>query len=116
MEELGRKTPEEIKAAQKHPIIVILDDVQSLHYACSAHRRVLLLWDVFVLPLSLPGFCAPVLPSSSFAQVCFNNSGSVVVAVRNRCVVAVCIASTTFCILMIFSHGPMHAKTNAEQY
>jgi 23S rRNA (guanosine2251-2'-O)-methyltransferase len=38
MDELGRKTPEEIKAAQKHPVIVILDDVRSMHNVGSAFR------------------------------------------------------------------------------
>ncbi len=31
MEELGRRSPEEILAAEKHPVIVILDDVRSMH-------------------------------------------------------------------------------------
>jgi 23S rRNA (guanosine2251-2'-O)-methyltransferase len=38
MEELGRMSPEEIKAAEKHPIIVILDDVRSMHNVGSVFR------------------------------------------------------------------------------
>jgi tRNA G18 (ribose-2'-O)-methylase SpoU len=38
MEELGRMQPEEIKAAEKHPIIVILDDVRSMHNVGSVFR------------------------------------------------------------------------------
>jgi 23S rRNA (guanosine2251-2'-O)-methyltransferase len=38
MSELGRKSPEEAKIAQKHPIIVILDDVRSMHNVGSAFR------------------------------------------------------------------------------
>jgi len=38
MDDLGRKTPEEIKAAEKRPIIVILDDVRSMHNVGSAFR------------------------------------------------------------------------------
>jgi 23S rRNA (guanosine2251-2'-O)-methyltransferase len=30
MDELGRKTVEEYKAAQKHPIVVVLDDIRSM--------------------------------------------------------------------------------------
>ena len=38
MEDLGRKDPDEIKNAQKQPIIVILDDVRSMHNVGSAFR------------------------------------------------------------------------------
>jgi len=38
MDELGRKSPEEIKDAEKHPIIVILDDVRSMHNVGSVFR------------------------------------------------------------------------------
>ena len=38
MEELGRKTPEEIKISEKHPVIVILDDVRSMHNVGSVFR------------------------------------------------------------------------------
>lgn len=38
MDELGRKTPEELKTTQKHPVIVILDDVRSMHNVGSAFR------------------------------------------------------------------------------
>jgi len=38
MEELGRKQPEETKAASKQPIIVILDDIRSMHNVGSAFR------------------------------------------------------------------------------
>jgi 23S rRNA (guanosine2251-2'-O)-methyltransferase len=38
MEELGRLGPEEIKAAEKHPIIVILDDIRSMHNVGSVFR------------------------------------------------------------------------------
>jgi len=38
MDDLGRKTPEEIKEAEKRPIIVILDDVRSMHNVGSAFR------------------------------------------------------------------------------
>lgn len=38
MEELGRKSPEEIRNAEKRPILVILDDVRSMHNVGSAFR------------------------------------------------------------------------------
>jgi 23S rRNA (guanosine2251-2'-O)-methyltransferase len=38
MNELGRKSPEEMKAAKKQPILVILDDVRSMHNVGSAFR------------------------------------------------------------------------------
>jgi len=38
MEELGRKSPEELKEAAKHPILVILDDVRSMHNVGSVFR------------------------------------------------------------------------------
>ena len=38
MDELGRKSPEEMKKADKHPIIIILDDVRSMHNVGSAFR------------------------------------------------------------------------------
>jgi len=38
MEELGRKSNEEIKVATKQPILVILDDVRSMHNVGSAFR------------------------------------------------------------------------------
>jgi tRNA G18 (ribose-2'-O)-methylase SpoU len=38
MEELGRKSPDEIRGAKKHPIIVILDDVRSMHNVGSTFR------------------------------------------------------------------------------
>ena len=37
-EELGRKSPEELKDAEKHPVIVILDDVRSMHNVGSVFR------------------------------------------------------------------------------
>ena len=38
MDELGRKSPEELMATEKHPIIVILDDVRSMHNVGSSFR------------------------------------------------------------------------------
>jgi len=38
MDELGRKSPDEIKATDKQPILVILDDVRSMHNVGSAFR------------------------------------------------------------------------------
>jgi tRNA G18 (ribose-2'-O)-methylase SpoU len=38
MDELGRKSPEELKEVEKRPIIVILDDVRSMHNVGSAFR------------------------------------------------------------------------------
>ncbi len=38
MDELGRKSPNEIKATDKHRIIVILDDVRSMHNVGSVFR------------------------------------------------------------------------------
>jgi len=38
MDELGRKSPGEIKATDKQPILVILDDVRSMHNVGSAFR------------------------------------------------------------------------------
>jgi len=38
MEELGRMSPEEIKTSEKRPIIVILDDVRSMHNVGSSFR------------------------------------------------------------------------------
>jgi tRNA G18 (ribose-2'-O)-methylase SpoU len=38
MDELGRISPEDIKKAEKRPIIVILDDVRSMHNVGSAFR------------------------------------------------------------------------------
>lgn len=38
MEELGRKSPEELKAAEKHKLLVILDDVRSMHNVGSVFR------------------------------------------------------------------------------
>src|ERR1700744_5434150 len=38
MEELERKTPEELKDAEKHPVIVILDDIRSMHNVGSTFR------------------------------------------------------------------------------
>jgi 23S rRNA (guanosine2251-2'-O)-methyltransferase len=38
MDELGRKSPDEIKDSEKHPIIVILDDVRSMHNVGSVFR------------------------------------------------------------------------------
>ena len=38
MDELGRKSPEEMKAADKHRVIVILDDVRSMHNVGSTFR------------------------------------------------------------------------------
>lgn len=38
MYELGRKSPDEMKAADKHRIIVILDDVRSMHNVGSTFR------------------------------------------------------------------------------
>ncbi len=38
MEELGRMSPEEVKASEKHPVIVILDDVRSMHNVGSVFR------------------------------------------------------------------------------
>ncbi len=38
MDELGRMSPDKAKMAEKHPIIVILDDVRSMHNVGSAFR------------------------------------------------------------------------------
>ncbi len=38
MDELGRKSPEELLSAEKHPIVVILDDVRSMHNVGSVFR------------------------------------------------------------------------------
>ena len=38
MEELGRKSPEEILVTEKKPIIIILDDVRSMHNVGSSFR------------------------------------------------------------------------------
>lgn len=38
MDELGRKSPEELQNAEKRPIIVILDDVRSMHNVGSTFR------------------------------------------------------------------------------
>ncbi len=38
MDELGRKAPEEIKISEKHPIIVILDEIRSMHNVGSVFR------------------------------------------------------------------------------
>ncbi len=38
MEELGRLSPEELLDAEKHPVIVILDDVRSMHNVGSVFR------------------------------------------------------------------------------
>lgn len=38
MEELERKSPEEMQKAEKHPIIIILDDVRSMHNVGSSFR------------------------------------------------------------------------------
>ena len=38
MEELGRLSPEEMQATEKHPVIVILDDVRSMHNVGSVFR------------------------------------------------------------------------------
>ncbi len=38
MEELERKSPEEIKSSPKHPVIVILDDIRSMHNVGSVFR------------------------------------------------------------------------------
>jgi 23S rRNA (guanosine2251-2'-O)-methyltransferase len=38
LDELERKSPEEFKRTEKHPIIVILDDVRSMHNVGSAFR------------------------------------------------------------------------------
>jgi tRNA G18 (ribose-2'-O)-methylase SpoU len=38
MDELGRKSPDDMQQAAKHPIIVILDDVRSMHNVGSAFR------------------------------------------------------------------------------
>src|ERR1039458_1937498 len=38
MEELGRKSPRELLETEKHPILVILDDVRSMHNVGSAFR------------------------------------------------------------------------------
>lgn len=38
MDALGRKTAEEMKAAEKRPVILILDDVRSMHNVGSAFR------------------------------------------------------------------------------
>ncbi|MCD6064604.1 MAG: tRNA/rRNA methyltransferase (SpoU) [Flavipsychrobacter sp.] len=38
MEELGRLSGEEVKAAEKHHVIVIMDDVRSMHNVGSAFR------------------------------------------------------------------------------
>jgi tRNA G18 (ribose-2'-O)-methylase SpoU len=38
MEDLGRKSPEQLLSSDKHPIIVILDDVRSMHNVGSVFR------------------------------------------------------------------------------
>jgi 23S rRNA (guanosine2251-2'-O)-methyltransferase len=38
MDELGRKSPDEMRETDKHPIIVILDDVRSMHNVGSSFR------------------------------------------------------------------------------
>lgn len=38
MEELGRLSHDDMKAAEKHPVIVIMDDVRSMHNVGSAFR------------------------------------------------------------------------------
>ena len=38
MDELGRKSPDELKQSEKRPVIVILDDVRSMHNVGSAFR------------------------------------------------------------------------------
>jgi tRNA G18 (ribose-2'-O)-methylase SpoU len=38
MEDLGRKSPEQLLSSEKHPIIVILDDVRSMHNVGSVFR------------------------------------------------------------------------------
>lgn len=38
MDDLGRKSPEEMQTAPKHPILVILDDVRSMHNVGSVFR------------------------------------------------------------------------------
>ena len=38
MEELGRLSPDELKDTEKHPVIVILDDVRSMHNVGSVFR------------------------------------------------------------------------------
>jgi len=38
MDELGRLSPQESKEAEKHPIIIILDDVRSMHNVGSVFR------------------------------------------------------------------------------
>jgi len=38
MDELGRASAEQIRAAEKHPVIVILDDVRSMHNVGSVFR------------------------------------------------------------------------------
>ena len=38
MEELGRLSPEEMQETEKHPVIVILDDVRSMHNVGSVFR------------------------------------------------------------------------------
>ena len=38
MDELGRKSPDEVKDTEKLPIIVILDDVRSMHNVGSVFR------------------------------------------------------------------------------
>ena len=38
MYELGRKSPEELKESEKHKLIVILDDIRSMHNVGSAFR------------------------------------------------------------------------------
>ncbi len=38
MDELGRRSPEVIKESEKHPILIILDDVRSMHNVGSAFR------------------------------------------------------------------------------
>jgi 23S rRNA (guanosine2251-2'-O)-methyltransferase len=55
MQELGRKTTEEYKDALKHPIIIVLDNIRSLHNIGSVFRTA----DAFLLEsIYLCGICA----------------------------------------------------------
>jgi hypothetical protein len=50
MDELGRKSVEEFKAAKKNMIIAVLDNIRSMHNVgkCDSERQTRFYWKVFV--------------------------------------------------------------------